>query len=629
MSWIQINRLPVNPSNSDNYDLLSRWQRALSALHSWGQKAVFLLLRHDGATNIFLGTESPRQATSSRQAAEQMRQAMSSTMPGIDLEVVKSKDIIGKIGIKLLNMNSIGAITGIPSFRKQAKSDTVQTLDSLSFGLHSANGDKNFAMAVIAEPIKDDEITDIISQHRSTGNSIHNFVKQTVSNAAGERSNTAVSLGAGAIISQLLRFAGAAKFAGKIAASRGLAAAPELFRLHLQRDRGDTAGIGSGVFVSRGYSRSLSQGINLEYLNKFAQYSEDLIDKHVARLKRDRNYGFWNVGIYVLGPTDAEVSTAMGLLRTVYSGEESFVEPIRLHHLRNDIKKDRGDPPANLVKAFQMIPLPSDWQGGSRDIWHPLGRHYQYLSTPLNTEELSLATSLPRKDVPGLRFVKTAVRFANNPAKVETDDVISLGNIIDTGVIQKNAYDIDFNTLVKHTMISGTTGMGKSTTCRRVIDGVLAHGVPILVLEPAKDEYIRWAINYNKKIDADPDLPPMEKERKKFKIYMPGLLEMDGYSLGQLKINPFEPAAVPGAPIDMLSHCEQLVTILNASLPTSDVLPIIIDEAVYAYLNSCYYDGFQKGEMEQKEQYVRLNGLPKIAEAILKQRGYDKRSRTI
>ena len=621
MSWIQIERLPVNPSNVADYDLLSRWRGALSTLHAWGQQLVFLLLRYDGATNIFLGTGSSHQAVSSHLAADQMRQAMSGTMPGIKLRPIPDEDVVNKIGLKLLNMNSLGAITGIPSARKQGNIDMIQTLDPLAFGLHGANGDRDLAMVVIAEPIQDDEITDIISQYRSTGNSIHNFVKQTVSNAESRGNNSALSLGTGTIVRQLMRFAGAARVIGETVATGGLTLAPEMFRMHLRHSNRNNAGLGGGLFVSRSYSHNLSQGVNTEYLNKFAQYAEELIDKHVDRLKKGRNYGFWNTGIYVLGPSDAEVNTAMGLLRTIYSGDESFVEPIRLHHLHGG----SDSPSVGLAKAFRLLPLPSDFDGVPNGVWHPLGRHYQYLSTPLNTEELSIATSLPKKDVPGLRFVKTAVRFANNPACVDAEDVIHLGNIMDTGVIQKNIYGIDYNTLVKHTMISGTTGMGKSTTCRRIIDGVLSHNIPVLVLEPTKEEYVRWAISHNRKIEADAEMSLEEKAMRKFRIFMPGVAQLDGYKLEQLKINPFEPGVIADAPIDMLSHCEQLVAILNASLPTSDVLPIIIDEAVYTYLNSYYYEGLQSGEMKQLERYVKLDGLIKIAETVLRQRGYDKK----
>ena len=48
--WMQITRLPVHPNDNESYDLLSRWQGALSSLHAWGYRLLFLLLRHEGKT---------------------------------------------------------------------------------------------------------------------------------------------------------------------------------------------------------------------------------------------------------------------------------------------------------------------------------------------------------------------------------------------------------------------------------------------------------------------------------------------------------------------------------------------------------------------------------------------------
>lgn len=43
VTWLRVMRLPINPSNNENYDLISRWQGVLSTLHTWGHKIVFLL----------------------------------------------------------------------------------------------------------------------------------------------------------------------------------------------------------------------------------------------------------------------------------------------------------------------------------------------------------------------------------------------------------------------------------------------------------------------------------------------------------------------------------------------------------------------------------------------------------
>ena len=91
-----------------------------------------------------------------------------------------------------------------------------------------------------------------------------------------------------------------------------------------------------------------------------------------------------------------------------------------------------------------------------------------------------------------------------------------------------------------------------------------------------------------------------------------------------LKINPFQPAAVEGAPIDMLTRCEQLTALVNASLPTSDILPVIIDEAFFSFLSEIYGSEFTSGEMQQKEDYPKLDKVLPVARRILDGRGYSQ-----
>ena len=149
----------------------------------------------------------------------------------------------------------------------------------------------------------------------------------------------------------------------------------------------------------------------------------------------------------------------------------------------------------DTIRNFNLVPLASVALGAKgEEEWHILGRTYQYVSTPVNSEELSLFTSLPRKDVPGLRFVKNAVRFANNPGVSNAETSIKLGNIVDTGVQQNNQYLIDINALVRHSLVVGSTGCGKTTTCKTIINSVLERDVPVLIIEPAKDEWVRWAL---------------------------------------------------------------------------------------------------------------------------------------
>ena len=97
-----------------------------------------------------------------------------------------------------------------------------------------------------------------------------------------------------------------------------------------------------------------------------------------------------------------------------------------------------------------------------------------------------------------------------------------------------------------------------------------------MIIEPAKDAYARWAIEQNKAIETDTTLSNEEKRKRKFTIFMPGVERFEGVEMERLKLNPFQPSAVTGAPVDLMTRVEQLTTILNASLPNSEVLPVII-----------------------------------------------------
>jgi DNA helicase HerA-like ATPase len=196
---------------------------------------------------------------------------------------------------------------------------------------------------------------------------------------------------------------------------------------------------------------------------------------------------------------------------------------------------------------------------------------------------------------------------------MEQAETLRLGNIVDTGIEQKNnAYNIDINALVRHSLVVGSTGCGKTTTCKTIINAVLERDIPILIIEPAKDEYVRWAVR-------------QKQAGHKVNIFMPGVKNLEGEHIQQLKLNPFQPASVDGAPIDMMTRCEQLTALINASLPASDVLPVIIDEAFFSFLaQQPFGEMFMQGEMEQMADYPKLDGVLPVARKLLKSRGYSE-----
>lgn len=618
ISWIKVQRIPVHPSQADNYDLLTKWQAVLSSLHAWRCKTIFLLQRRHGETNLYIGL----QGNSLEGGIGLLRSALINCMPGIEAEPIdnlkatsfdeRAKGTMELSGV--LDSYSVGgAVTGIPSFRKETQSKFAQTLDQLAFGIRTErNEEADFSLIIVAKPMSDEETAEIINRYQKIGGDIHSEVSAQVSDSEfkseGESKGTSFGLNFG--LGQILNTAASA-LGGPImtvASAGATLAAATLW--------------GTSIGANRSYSSSQSVSVGRtvakNYLNKFAQFTEKLTDMHCERLRKGRNLGFWNVGTYVMGYRDEDVTTVLGMLRSIYSGDETYIEPIRLHllHQPEAIK---------AMKGFELIPVvhPDAVVKEGEPLqteWHMLGNAYQYLSTPLNTEELSLETSLPRKDVPGLRFVRSSVRFANNPGSNDCKGMLSMGKIIDSGVVQGNDYSIDVNSLVKHSLIVGSTGCGKTTTCKTIINEVLNRDIPVLIIEPAKDEYVRWAVKWNEEHPENP-----------VNIYMPGVknLEMFGVkegarALSPLKLNPFQPAAVEGAPIDLLTRCEQLTALINASLPSSDILPVIMEEAFFTFMSETYKYEFTSGETKQKEDYPKLDKVLPVARKILNVRGYSQ-----
>ena len=594
ITWLKIVRLPVRPDNAENYDLFNRWQGVLSSLHEWGYRVYFLLQRDHGQTGLYIGVRSNMSNYTSKDAIEQVMEATSGSMPGIELHKLSDSEVITDITLNMAKYKSVGSVTGLPSYSGGNEPGVLQTLDPLAFGIRGLqNDERDYSLLVIADPINDAQTTDIMNRMRTLGSDIHTFVERAVTESKSESETKQKGLNQYAT-AQIVGVMG--KVFGLLGSAVGIAAGTVLGNLN------------------KSISNQAGLSINSTYLDKFAEYAEQLTEIHIERMKQGRNLGYWNVGTYVLGKDRKDITTVNGMLRSIYAGRESYVEPVRLHVLQEnsgalEIVRDR----------FDIIPLFDDTaENMTEDTeWHIFGRYYQYLSTPMNTREFALATSLPRCDAPGLRFVKTAVRFANNPP-VTGEGAMELGNVVNMGVEQNAKYAIDHNDLVRHTLVVGSTGSGKSCTCKRILTELTKKNVPMLIIEPAKDDYVRWAIKLNE------TLP----EEQRFRIYMPGFDSFEGTPLRTLRLCPFQPAAIPGAPVDMTARCENLISLINASLPTDDILPVLIDETIYSLYDLAYPGVFSSGAMmQQQEFYPLLSALSVMSKQVMKKKNYEEKVR--
>ncbi|PJI55057.1 hypothetical protein CTI14_08355, partial [Methylobacterium radiotolerans] len=192
---------------------------------------------------------------------------------------------------------------------------------------------------------------------------------------------------------------------------------------------------------------------------------------------------------------------------------------------------------------------------------HPLGETYQRLTTVLNTQELSIWMGMPGRDLPGISALPRPPRFAMDFAPDAQG--IQFGHLMDSGEVLSHELRIPMKDLTRHMFITGLTGSGKSTTSVALLSQLLERKVPLLIIEPAKFEYLEWGMG-------------LRKQGVPVKLFCPGRTHLGEDPLEQLTLNPFE---VPDG-YDVLSHADRLKAVMTAAFPMQEVLPILLEASL-------------------------------------------------
>lgn len=614
--WVRVTRLPISPLDEKEYALYPRWQNSIATMHALGQKLCYVLLRYGGETMLYVGAVPMEPGVDSNEARSRLVQAINSQMPGIGLEAAKREDLM-----PLTNLACCGTVTGIPSIRKINEYGEYQTMDQIAMGLRDQYGEQNFAVVVVATPIPDDRIVEAMGSLEDIYTDIHALSQYTKTEGAQSGDTISLALTDGTSLGGSV----GVDVGGSCTAGGGLG---ELVKADVSQHLDLSLGLSANRFATRtnvrGLNVSRSDTISKAYVNKSAMYCEEVIEKHLARMKAGRNMGFWKTGVYVLAGTDSNVQTVMGMLRAVYSGDDTYIEPIRPHLFSSKSQA------VGVVRTFCHVP--HSWE----PVADVLGSDFEDYATPMTTEELSIATSLPRRDVPGLRLIRNASRFATNPPSIRRPEEggypVALGEVLDTGAKTNQRYVVDFNQLVRHALVAGTNGSGKSNTCKVLLQHALEKGIPFLVVEPSKDEYLNWALEHNERVG-----------KQDIMVYAPGVF---GEGMPHLGLNPFHPAVADGDVVNMLEHLDRLKSALLSNMAMYDVLPLIMEETLYATVED-HMDvektSLVRGHVQAKNQrkmvtpldgpfvddgtikYPLVESLAQIAREIVEGRKYDKR----
>lgn len=199
-----------------------------------------------------------------------------------------------------------------------------------------------------------------------------------------------------------------------------------------------------------------------------------------------------------------------------------------------------------------------------------------YLPTLFSLEEIAPFFRLPALyDGETIQIAKETA-----PAAVNKDGALFLGK-------DKNGYDVFFplSLLPKHAFVSGVPGSGKTNTMHHITSSLWKdHGIPFLVLEPAKQEYRALA--------NDPDMKAMYLFSPNADMSFP------------LHINPFE---MPKGTL-VAEHIRRLCSVFEGAFPLEPPMPFLLDtaiEAVYrelGWIPEHVYTGEEKQDDGKKKR---------------------------
>lgn len=305
-----------------------------------------------------------------------------------------------------------------------------------------------------------------------------------------------------------------------------------------------------------------------------AQHYTELLKIALTTFTQGQALGAWRTGAYLLGDHTSYYRLA-SLWRSIYSGDQSLLDPIRVWDSR-DTNIDAGGLATNWALP-EMEGPPPPVQGFYR---HP----FQY-QTLLTSSQLAAYIHLPQLETSGFT-VKVVPDFDVVPQAVKERPTFSLGKVIQRTATTQTDYQVSAKALTRHTFVAGVTGAGKTNTIFHLLKQAAGLTIPFLVIEPAKTEY--------RALLHDPHLAG------RLRIFTLG-----NEMISPFRLNPFE--VLPGTPVSV--HLDLLRSAFSASFGMWTPLPQIIEQCLYRV----YED---RGWDITNNSNPRLDGASEVADAF-------------
>ena len=645
VSWIEISQVG-KPINNEATDCFTAIQKILySCFMPQETQLLFLIIKDSGINKMYLGVR-PMNTNVKKNITRYLNAFIKGAWPGLQSRVVKDTDEEDYLEKFVSNVNEekweyIYAFTGIPSMESQYKSTYPATIDKLMAGM---NQSKSYAYLVVADPIETSEIDGMIYQCREMNGQAESLKSfnlsegrtKGITKSVTDGTSTNITDGTNESVSgrnwsgkknKLLGAAGLGFVGAGIAIAAEISFPPAMAALPALVGTQALSGIGNTLLgmmgqkstgtshseskgtshsVTEGMSDSQSQTVSRNVVNKHIEAVSEHLFYHSKRLETGKAIGMWKVGAYLLAGKESDAKGGSMQLRSILSGQESIFEPIRITDISSVIS------PSISFGQFQSPIVRIDYASDSQPFEHPLGDNYKELKTVLTTKELSYFINFPLRSVPGISVIESSPEFSLNKENIAFDNAMAFGYLLYGGSETKIKYNIPTEVLSRHTLISGINGSGKTNTIQAILNHI--GELPCLVIEPAKTEYVDWALEYNS-----------QHQDNQIDIYIPGCKKYKGkFEPKQLKLNPFELVWLkPEQEVNVLAHIDRLKSSFASAFPMYDILPVLMEDLIYTVYQNKSTDWLNKQPVFGKTLAPTLNSMSICVDQVIEHRQYE------
>jgi hypothetical protein len=301
-----------------------------------------------------------------------------------------------------------------------------------------------------------------------------------------------------------------------------------------------------------------TQQVSFETADKGILNMLEKVDHHLNRINEAKSHGGWLSTAYFVSDSaassEALSSIFLGLTRGTQSSMEDFALTTWAGKKANAITQWLG-----LLMHPRLEP---SFVGNT---------HIPYLTpaTLVSSKEMALQLSLPRRSTSTVVVQETAafgrkVQTLNADVANTNSRTISLGQVRHLWTDLSQTVELDLDQLTSHTLITGSTGSGKSNTVYALLDQAVQQDIPFLVIEPAKGEYKNV---FGNRADVR-------------------VLGTNDRFTELLKINPF---SFPEQ-THVLEHVDRLIEVFNVCWPMYAAMPAILKDAMLRSYEACAWD---------------------------------------